>query len=138
MKKIAVLHAQIPFSHGGAEYMVENLTKELQIRGFQAEIVSIPFRWYPENCLYDNMLMWNMLNIEEINGENIDLVIPTKFPTYGVKHFNKVLWLMHQHRAAYDLYFNKSHFGLGTIENGEQIKKRIEKYIRYRKMFLNV
>ncbi len=128
MKKIAVLHAQIPFSHGGAEYMVENLTKELQIRGFQAEIVSIPFRWYPENCLYDNMLMWNMLNVEEINVENIDLVIPTKFPTYGVKHFNKVLWLMHQHRAAYDLYFNKSHFGLGTIENGEQIKKRIEKY----------
>lgn len=128
MKKIAVLHAQIPFSHGGAEFMVENLTKELQKRGFQAELVSIPFRWYPENGLYDNMLMWRMLDLTEVNGKDIDLVIPTKFPTYGVKHPNKVLWLMHQHRAAYDLYFHKDHFGLGTVEHGSEMKKRIEKF----------
>ncbi len=128
MKKIAVLHAQIPFSRGGAELMVETLTKELCKRGFQAELISIPFRWYPENGLYDNMLMWKMLDLSEVNGESIDLVIPTKFPTYGINHPNKVLWLMHQHRAAYDLYLNKEHFGLGTIDNGEKMRGRIIKF----------
>lgn len=130
MKRIAVLHAQIPFSHGGAEIMVENLTKELRKRGFQTELISVPFRWYPENGLYDNMLMWRMLDLTEVNGEKIDLVIPTKFPTYGVQHPNKVLWLMHQHRAAYDLYFNKEHFGFGTIEHGREMQKRVVKFDR--------
>ena len=68
MKKIAVLHAQIPFSHGGAEFMAENLTKELNKRGFWAELVCIPFRWYPENGLYDNLLMWRMLDLTEEIG----------------------------------------------------------------------
>jgi glycosyltransferase involved in cell wall biosynthesis len=33
----------------------------------------------------------------------IDLVIATKFPTYFVRHPAKVAWLVHQHRAAYEL-----------------------------------
>src|SRR5207247_4536304 len=35
--------------------------------------------------------------------EPIDLVIATKFPTYFVRHPNKVTWLFHQYRAIYDL-----------------------------------
>jgi glycosyltransferase involved in cell wall biosynthesis len=31
-------------------------------------------------------------------------VIPTKFPSYLVRHPSKVAWLFHQHREAYDLY----------------------------------
>ena len=27
-----------------------------------------------------------------------------KFPAYYVKHPNKVLWILHQHRPAYDLW----------------------------------
>jgi len=33
----------------------------------------------------------------------VDLVIATKFPTYFARHPRKVLWLVHQHRAAYEL-----------------------------------
>ena len=127
-KKIAVLHAQIPFSYGGAELMVKSLVEELKKRKFDAELISVPFRWYPENGLYDNMLMWKMLDLTETNGEKIDLVIPTKFPTYGIQHPNKVLWLMHQHRAAYDLYDNKAHFGMGTIENGDKMRQRVKAF----------
>jgi glycosyltransferase involved in cell wall biosynthesis len=32
------------------------------------------------------------------------MVIATKFPSYVVKHPHKVVWLVHQHRQAYDLY----------------------------------
>jgi glycosyltransferase involved in cell wall biosynthesis len=35
---------------------------------------------------------------------SVDLLIATRFPTYFVRHPHKVLWLMHQHRPAYDLY----------------------------------
>jgi glycosyltransferase involved in cell wall biosynthesis len=34
----------------------------------------------------------------------IDMVIPTKFPSYLVRHPVKVTWLFHQHREVYDLY----------------------------------
>jgi glycosyltransferase involved in cell wall biosynthesis len=44
-----------------------------------------------------------MIDLSESNGERIDTVIATKFPTYFVRHPNKVTWLFHQYRAIYDL-----------------------------------
>ena len=44
-----------------------------------------------------------MIDLSEANGEPIDTVIATKFPTYFVRHPNKVTWLLHQYRATYDL-----------------------------------
>jgi glycosyltransferase involved in cell wall biosynthesis len=34
----------------------------------------------------------------------VDLVIPMKFPSYLVRHENKVVWLVHQFRQAYDRF----------------------------------
>lgn len=124
-KKIAVLHAQVPFVRGGAEMLVESLTKNLKMRGYNAEIVSIPFKWYPTNALLDSYLMWRMADLKEINGEKIDLVIPLKVPTYAIKHPNKVAWIMHQFRAAYDLSNNAQCGGLNTILHGGEICNKI-------------
>ena len=33
----------------------------------------------------------------------VDLVVATKFPSYCVRHPNKVVWLLHQFRQAYEL-----------------------------------
>jgi glycosyltransferase involved in cell wall biosynthesis len=44
-----------------------------------------------------------LLDLSESNGRPIDLVIGTKFPTYFVRHPNKVAWVIHQYRAAYEL-----------------------------------
>lgn len=127
-KRIVVLHAQVPFVRGGAELMVEALTMELKKRGYDAELVSIPFRWYPENGLYDNMMMWRMTDLKEMQEEKIDLVIPTKFPTYGIEHPNKMVWLMHQFRSAYDLYDKKDYAGLAFQENGARIRDKVKTY----------
>jgi len=43
------------------------------------------------------------LDLSESNGRPIDLVIASKFPSYFVRHPNKVAWLIHQYRAAYEL-----------------------------------
>jgi glycosyltransferase involved in cell wall biosynthesis len=45
-----------------------------------------------------------MLDVEQSNGLPVDLVIPTKYPSYLVRHPRKVAWLFHQHREAYDLF----------------------------------
>lgn len=124
-KKIAVLHAQVPFVRGGAELMVENLTRELCARGYDAELVSIPLKWYPNHTLLDSYLMWRMVDLTESNGQKIDLVIGTKTPTYLARHPNKVLWLMHQERIAYDLADNVMAGGLNTIPGGMEVQRKI-------------
>ena len=124
-KKVAVLHAQVPFIRGGAESHVENLVKHLRRRGYDADLVSIPFKWYPGSSLLDSYMMWRIADLSESNGEKIDLVIPLKVPTYAARHPNKVSWIMHQFRAAYDLQDDVMCGGLNTIPEGDSLKRKI-------------
>ena len=126
-KKVAVLHTQCPYMRGGAELLVENLKNQLVLRGYDAEIIAMPFKWYPNNVLLDQYLMWRMADLTESNGQPIDLVIANKVPNYMVRHPNKVLWLMHQHRVAYDLRNNAAAGGLNTTPNGKKTMEAIVK-----------
>lgn len=128
-KKIVVTHAQVPFVSGGAELMVESLISQLKIRGFDVDKVQLPYKWYPATSLYNNLLNWRLLDLDESCGEKIDLVIATKFPSYGVRHNNKVAWITHQYRQAYDLY--ESQYGLANDQNGSEIKKVVENYDKF-------
>jgi glycosyltransferase involved in cell wall biosynthesis len=103
VRTVLVCEAQVPFVHGGAELHVRGLVAELTRRGYRAEIVSVPFKWYPKSQLLAHAAAWRMIDLSESNGERIDTVIATKFPTYFVRHPNKVTWLFHQYRAIYDL-----------------------------------
>ena len=50
-----------------------------------------------------------------------------EFPAIYVKHDNKVLWLLHQHRQAYDLWGTE--FGdLENFPNGKEVRDLIRKY----------
>ena len=101
--RIVVCEAQVPFVHGGAEVHVRELVRELRKRGHQAELVSVPFKWYPKDEILPHAAAWRLLDLSESNGQPIDLVIASKFPTYFVRHPRKVAWLIHQYRAAYEL-----------------------------------
>jgi glycosyltransferase involved in cell wall biosynthesis len=103
IRTVLVCEAQVPFVRGGAELCVAGLVTELRRRGYRADRVSIPFKWYPKDRLPCQTAAWRMIDLSESNGEPIDLVIATKFPTYFVQHPNKVTWLFHQYRAIYDL-----------------------------------
>jgi glycosyltransferase involved in cell wall biosynthesis len=103
VRTILVCEAQVPFVHGGAEVHVRELTRELRARGYDAELVSVPFKWYPKEEILPHAAAWRLLDLSESNGRPIDLVIASKFPTYFVRHANKVAWLIHQYRAAYEL-----------------------------------
>lgn len=141
-KKIVVCHSQVPFVRGGAEAHVEGLTRELRTRGYQAEIVSIPFKWYPHQTLLDSYFLWRSVDLRESNGEKIDLVISLKVPTFMVQHPNKVTWLMHQFRQAYDLKDNLQAGGLNTQPGGTALIEQITRMDRIgigesRKVFSN-
>lgn len=102
-KTILVCEAQVPFVQGGAEYHVRELVRQLKAHGYPTELVSVPFKWYPKEEILANAAAWRLLDLSESNGRRIDLLIATKFPTYFARHPNKVAWLIHQHRAAYEL-----------------------------------
>jgi glycosyltransferase involved in cell wall biosynthesis len=103
LRRILVCEAQVPFVRGGAESLVRELVTQLRVHGHEADLVSVPFKWYPPDALFSHAAAWRLLDLTEANGAPIDLVIATKFPTYCVRHPRKVTWLVHQHRAVYEL-----------------------------------
>lgn len=102
--RIAIVTTQCPFVRGGAEMHADSLLFELRARGYEAEIITLPFKWYPAPVVLDHMLAAQATDISEYNGVPIDLAICLKFPAYYVRHPNKVFWILHQHRQAYDLW----------------------------------
>lgn len=103
-KRIAIAFASVPFNQGGAELMVESLQRELIKRNFQCELISLPFKWYPKEEILKHAFAWRLFDLSESNRQKIDMVITTKFPSYWVRHDNKVTWLIQQFRQVYDLY----------------------------------
>ncbi len=102
--RVLICAAQAPFINGGAEMLVLSLQRELVRRGFRAEVAQVPFKWYPPEEIIRQALAWRLLDVTESNGEKIDLVIGTKFPTFLAEHPRKVAWIFHQHREVYDLF----------------------------------
>jgi glycosyltransferase involved in cell wall biosynthesis len=124
MRTVLVCAAQAPFVWGGAEILVQELRQNLERRGFKVDVAGVPFKWYPPSELVRQALVWRMLDVTESNGTPIDLVIPTKFPSYLVRHPRKVAWLFHQHREAYDL-FGTSYSSLRDNPEDQRVKEAI-------------
>ena len=124
--KIAIVTVQVPFVRGGAEILADMLKKELIRRGHRAEIVTIPFKWYPWESLIDSMNMGRMMGLVDADGQKVDKVIALKFPAYYIQHENKVVWLLHQHRQAYDLW-DTEYTDIQPLENGEEIRDFIRR-----------
>jgi glycosyltransferase involved in cell wall biosynthesis/SAM-dependent methyltransferase len=103
-RRVLISTTQVPFVRGGAELHAEGLLAALRAHGCEAEIVSLPFKWYPPERLLDAMLSCRLCDLTEYHGSPIDLLIGLKFPAYLIPHPRKVLWILHQHRAAYDLW----------------------------------
>ena len=103
VRTVVVCEVQVPFVTGGAERLVRVLVEQFRARGYLTELVSVPFTWTPKDEILTHAAAWRLINLGESNGRPIDLAIVTKFPSYFVRHPNKVAWLMHQFRAAYEL-----------------------------------
>jgi glycosyltransferase involved in cell wall biosynthesis len=124
LRNILICTTQVPFTTGGAEAHVAGLRRALVEAGYNAEVVALPFKWYPPAEIMRGALAWRMLDLSEANGKPIDLVIGMKFPAYLVAHDRKVLWIMHQYRAAYNLW-DTPFDDLSTYPDGAHIREWI-------------
>lgn len=117
--KIAILNTFAPFIYGGAEYLADCLYQKLKIQGYSVNIIRIPFSWDPSQKIVESMLSAKLLHLA-----NTSKVIALKFPAYLVPHENKVLWLSHQFRQAYDLW-GTTYQGIPNSVAGQQIRQMI-------------
>jgi glycosyltransferase involved in cell wall biosynthesis len=71
------------------------------------------------------MGVWRSIDLSESNGEPIDVVIALKFPAYLVKHERKVVWLIHQHRTAYELWDHPTYADIAREREGTLVREMI-------------
>src|SRR6267142_5340062 len=125
INNILICTTQVPFTTGGAEAHVDGLRRALIEAGYNAEVVALPFKWYPPSEIMRSALAWRLLDLSEANGKTVDLVIGMKFPAYLVEHERKVLWIMHQYRAAYNLW-DTPFDDLSSYPDGAQVRQWIQ------------
>jgi len=89
---------------GGADYHINGLADNLRLQGHSVELLRFPFRFSPEADIERMMNFCQGTDLRSPNGVSVDKVISLQFPTYGVQHDDHSVWVMHQHRAAYELY----------------------------------
>jgi glycosyltransferase involved in cell wall biosynthesis len=123
MRHIVLTAAQVPFQTGGAEWHLSALRAALEARGHKVDIVQVPFQWSPREAALRNALAWRLLDLTESNGTPVDLVIGTRFPSYAARHPNKVVWLFHQFRQAYDLH-DAGIDGFPDTAKGRRLRQR--------------
>jgi glycosyltransferase involved in cell wall biosynthesis len=102
--RVAIATVQVPYLSGGAEALAEGLRAAIAAQGHAVDVVTLPFRFFPPAEVERAMQVWEAEDFTRLNLYDPDRVICVKFPAYGLRHPSKVLWLCHQHRAAYDLY----------------------------------
>ncbi|MFI5183047.1 MAG: glycosyltransferase family 4 protein [Vicinamibacteria bacterium] len=122
--RIVIAATQVPFERGGAEWHSAALRHALGARGFAADIVQLPFAWDPRPEVLRSALAWRLLDLTRAGGLPIDLLIATRFPSYVVRHPNKVVWLFHQFRQAYDLH-DAGIDGFPTTAEGAELHRHV-------------
>lgn len=123
--RILIATVQVPFIRGGAEIHAEGLRDAFRRAGHEAEILAIPFKWYPPEKILDHILACRLLDVSEVAGTRVDRLIGLRFPAYFIPHPNKVLWILHQHRTAYELWDHPLS-DLVYYPNGTEVRDAIE------------
>ena len=124
--KIVIATTYVPFIKGGGTMIIDSLQEQLVKRGFETDIA-----WFPLLSLWRELpkqtLAMRLLDLTESSGNLIDRVITVRYPSYAVKHPNKVAWFIHHHRGAYDL-FGTEFQDLPDTDEGHKVRSMMLKY----------
>lgn len=97
--KVIIASTIVPFIEGGGTLIVDWLESMLRQHGHEVDVLRIPFySHYPD--MPSQMLALRLLDISQ-HGDRLITIRP---PAYLLRHPNKVLWFIHHHRGAYDLW----------------------------------
>lgn len=101
--RILIAANHVPFIRGGAELHVANLAHALRRAGHDIETLRLPFSFSPDSDIHRAMAHASSLDMRAPSGQRIDRLISLQFPAWGIQHDDHWVWVMHQHRAAYEL-----------------------------------
>lgn len=101
--RILLTATHVPFVQGGAELHMSALTQALCACGHEVELVRVPFCFWPEAAVEQAMAFCEHFDLSQLSVPP-DKVISLQFPAYGMRCADTIVWLMHQHRAVYELY----------------------------------
>jgi glycosyltransferase involved in cell wall biosynthesis len=97
--RVVIASTIVPFIEGGGTFIVDWLESVLREHGHEVDVLRIPFHsYYPD--MPAQMLALRLLDISQ-HGDRLITIRP---PAYLLRHPNKVLWFIHHHRGAYDLW----------------------------------
>jgi glycosyltransferase involved in cell wall biosynthesis len=102
--RVVISDVQVPFISGGGEALARGLLQACRRAGHETELVTMPFRFSPDGEVVRTMTSWEAEDFGVLNGYTPEVVICLRFPSYCLRHSRKVVWLLHQHRAFYDLW----------------------------------
>lgn len=102
--RVLVNATLVPFMRGGADYHIEGLASALREHGHEVDLLRLPFRFSPEGDIRELMRYVETLDMNAPNGVAIDRAISLQFPAWGIGHPEHSVWVMHQHRACYELW----------------------------------
>jgi glycosyltransferase involved in cell wall biosynthesis len=101
--RIGIATVHTPGIFGGAEFLVNGLVDAVREGGHQVHKISVPFSFDAKSAAR-TMDLCAALDWKPYGGGQLDKLICLKFPSYSIEHPDKRVWLLHQHRAAYELY----------------------------------
>lgn len=101
--KIAVVGpSPVPFTIGGAENLLWGVCDSInRYTPHQAELIKLPLR---ELNFWD--LIESYQDFYQLDLSHFDQVIVTKYPSWMVRHPNKICYMIHTLRGLYDTYFS--------------------------------
>jgi glycosyltransferase involved in cell wall biosynthesis len=121
--RIGIATVYSPGIRGGAELHAQGLADALRAAGHSIHMVRLPFNYWPSREVWRSMDIWEGQDWTPYGGGQIELMICLKFPAYLLNHPNKAVWLLHQHRPAYELFGSQS--GFTTTPEDLALRERI-------------
>jgi glycosyltransferase involved in cell wall biosynthesis len=117
--KVLIVSTIVPFLEGGGTFIVDWLAQALKQNGHTVDVVKIPFHSYYAD-MPEQMLALRLL---DLSGHG-DLLIALRTPSYIISHPHKVVWFLHHHRGAYDLW-GTPYQDIPSTPEGLDIKRSI-------------
>lgn len=122
MKRLLVVNTKVPFLSAGAESHERGLILALRESGYQVDTLKILEKWFPYNYCLKMMIQARSMDMENL-PISADRLIALKFPSYYLKHPDKVVWFLHHYRVFYELW--DSPFAIDKNEETEAIRNLI-------------
>lgn len=97
--RVVVASTHVPFIYGGATKIVDDTRDALRAAGHEVDVVSFPV-WEHWDQLPGQLLAMRLFNLTE----SCDRLIAIRTPSHLLRHPSKVVWFLHHHRGAYDLW----------------------------------